>query len=140
MTLARLGNARRSTKVYRAGKELGRCDLEAMASIAGRDPPGWLVCEQVHSHVRIGSRKWKQADDPDETPRNVRIENGQSGNSAAYWDHLCPIEPGAEFRRWVNRCSSASAPEYAEGPGKAGGAPHPTNSMQIRPRYLARRR
>ena len=27
------------------------------------DPPGWFTCEQVHSHVRIGSRKWKQADD-----------------------------------------------------------------------------
>jgi len=59
-----------------------------MASIAGGDPLGWLVCKQVHSHVRIGSRKWKQADNPDETPRNA---NGQSGNSAAYWDLTMPI-------------------------------------------------
>src|SRR3954451_2078600 len=76
MTLARLGKCTEICEVYRAGRNWKRCDLGAMASIAGRDPPGWLVCEQVHSHVRIGSRKWKQADNPDETPGNVRIEMG----------------------------------------------------------------
>src|SRR4051794_3198618 len=60
MTLARLGKCTEICEVYRAGRNWKRCDLGAMASIAGRDPPGWLVCEQVHSHVRIGSRKWKQ--------------------------------------------------------------------------------
>ncbi len=48
----------------------------------------------------LGSRKWKQAVDLDETPRNVRIVNGQSGNSAMEV-HLRCIGLGFEFRYWV---------------------------------------
>jgi hypothetical protein len=44
--------------------------------MAGRIHLAGFGCEQVHSHVRIGSRKWKQAGCPDETPRNVRVANG----------------------------------------------------------------